>query len=381
MKIWKAHEEATKIPLLKGEKFERVKRSILENGQQFPAVVFEGKLLDGRTRQEALRQLVAEKKLPASTELKVTPFRGGSLAAFVKVANIDRRHLSEAQLAIAARDLLPFFRAEAKRRQKAAARATNKSKKKGQKSLTLPAPGRKAKTAAQEAAAAAAEALGGAVSARTIERVEFVAKHDPEMLAKIEAEEITPKKAEATIRRRQQEKLVAAYVPPEGVFQMHTLDFSWPYRDAREGNDNQRGLDYPPQTLDQIIAYIRGPLVRGCDQKGCVVGNWITGPISIDSSIAPVVQREYEALGFKMIHERIWKKTRSTGGQYVGQGAGIRWDAEKLQIYVRGDVAMAETGEAHGTPIQQTVFEAPVGEHSEKPQKAYLTTSRRCSRC
>jgi N6-adenosine-specific RNA methylase IME4 len=179
------------------------------------------------------------------------------------------------------------------------------------------------------------------------------------------------KKAQKSLRRAAQDKVVAAYVPLAGIFQLHTVDFSWPYDDTREGNDNQRGLPYPPQTLEQIVEYIRGPLARSCDAKGCVVGNWITGPISIDSRIAPVVQREFEALGFKMVHERIWKKVHATGGAFIGQGTGIRWNAEKLQIYVRGEVAMALTGGENPSPLQHTVFEAPVGEHSEKPQKAY----------
>lgn len=368
MKTYKLHPAAAAMPPMKREEMEGLKASLLKHGQIHKAVLLGGVLLDGRSRQEALLQLLKEKRVASTTELEVVEWRrqGGSPAGFVEAANVDRRHLTESQRGMIAAKLLPFFRATAKAKQAAAAKATNKAKK--QPSLL---PKEKGKKKGARASELAAKAAGGKVSARSVERAAAILKADPKLAREVFEGTITAKKAEKKIRRRQQEKKVAAYVPAEGVYQMHTTDFSWPYRDKREGNDDQRGLPYPPQSLEEIVAYIRGPLARGCDEKACVLGAWITGPISLDLTIAPVVQREYEALGFRVVHERIWKKTRATGGLYVGQGSGIRWDAEKLQIYVRGDVLMAETGEEHGTPLQHTVFEAPVGEHSEKPQRAY----------
>lgn len=372
MKIFKPHPAALAFPLLRGDELEALKKSILERGQDFPAVIHEGRLLDGRNRQEAVRQLVVEKKLAPSTELKVTPFRGGSIAGFVRAANVDRRHLSVSQLAMIAAKLLPLFRKEAKERQAAAARATNRSKKRGQKALALVGNARKPVTAAQEAS----KAMGGTVSARSIERAEFVRKNDPALAKAVDSGEITAKQAEQKIRRRAHDKQVAAYVPPEGSFNVVTVDFSWEYRDQLEGDTVRGAPPYPPMKIEEIVAFIRGPLARCCDETACVLGNWITGPISLDLTIAPVVQAEIQALGFKVLHERIWEKEEASGADFVGLGRGLRWNAEKLQLYVRGDVLINETGEAHGRPLQSTVFRAPVGEHSEKPQRAYTDLER-----
>lgn len=347
-KSYPIHPAAAVLPLIEGDARGELKKALHDRGQLVPIQLLNHKgkphVLDGRNRQELLLELGME---PKYTRVDL---RGRTPQQFVVDINLERRQLSASQKGWLALKLMPELKKKAKERQAAGGK---KKKVEG----------------ASSAAKAAAQTVK--VSTRTVERAIAIEKQAPHLGPDIASGKVTLKQAEKKIRRAEQNKVVAAYVPAEGVFQMHTLDFSWPYRDTREGNDNQRGLPYPPQTLEEIVAYTRGPFAKGCDPKGCVLGNWITGPISIDSSIAPVVQREFEALGFKMIHERIWEKTRATGGDFIGQGASIRWNAEKLQIYTRGDVATAETGGEGRSPLQHTVFRAHVGEHSEKPQRAY----------
>jgi N6-adenosine-specific RNA methylase IME4 len=343
VKAYKHHPAAKLFPMMKGAELREFERDIAESKLREPIVLFDDMILDGRNRDAVCRKLKIEPKYVTWTG------RGaGGPVAYVISKNMHRRHLNESQRALVAARALPLLEKEAR----------------GRKGNRAPGPG---SGRARDIAAAPA-----GVSGRTVARAKALIGSAPKAeLDAIAAGDKTLKQVERELKRAGQDKKVAAYVPPDDVFQMHTVDFSWPYRDTREGNDNQRGLPYPPQTLEEILAYIRGPLAAGCDPKGCVVGNWITGPISIDLTIAPVVQAEFETLGFKMVHERIWKKTRVSGADFIGQGAGIRWNAEKLQLYVRGDVAMAETGGENPAPLQHTVFEAPVGEHSEKPQKAY----------
>lgn len=367
MKTYHPHPAALTQPPPKPEQFEAIKRSIEQDGQHFPAVLHEGKLLDGRTRQEAIRQLVAEKRINPKTELKVVQFRGGSIPGFVRSANNDRRHLTEGQLAMVARKLLPLFQKEAKERQAAAAKSTNRKKKSGQKSLTLSAPGHKAKTAAQQAA----EATGGKVSARSVQRADFIAKNDPKLADAVFKGEITPKQAEKKLRRRELEKVVAKYVPPEGKFQLITTDFPWEYDDKRDGNDAQRGgCPYPPMTLNEILAFVRGPMAACCDET-CLLGVWVTNPIMLDLKIWASVQHEIQKLGFEPACLDTWLKVELSGADFVGLGSVHRNNTEQFVLFRRGAVLVNEMGAAHGRSLQHTCFTAPIGDHSEKPQLAY----------
>jgi ParB family transcriptional regulator, chromosome partitioning protein len=179
------------------------------------------------------------------------------------------------------------------------------------------------------------------------------------------------KRAQKSLRHAEQVRQVRKYVPPDDRFNVVTVDFSWEYDDKLDGSDAVRGgCPYPPMPIAEIVAFIRGPLARCCDEV-CLLGNWITGPMSLDLRVAPVVQAEIEALGFRALHERIWEKEEKSGKDFVGLGRPVRWNAEKLQLYVRGGVVFNDLGEAHGRPIQSTTFRAPVGDHSEKPQRAY----------
>lgn len=367
MKTYDAHPAARAFPPLKPAEMAALKKSLQERGQLFPAVLVDGKLLDGRNRQEALRQLLAEKRLAPSTELKVVEWngRGGSAVGFADAANDKRRHLTESQRAMIAAKLLPFFRKEAKERQAAAARLTNR-KKKG-----LEKKGTKLAGAGGRAADLAVTMAGYKTSSRTVERADMVQRKDPALAKQVFEGELTVKQAEKKIRRREQDKQVAAYVPPEGKFQLTTVDFSWKYDDALDGSDAVRGgCPYPPMTLNEILVFVRGPLARCCDET-CLLACWVTNPIMLDLLTWAPVQVEIQKLGFRPVKLNTWRKIEESGKDFTGLGNGQRNDSEQLVLFARGTVLYNELGEAHGRPLQRTVFDAPRGEHSEKPQLAY----------
>jgi N6-adenosine-specific RNA methylase IME4 len=347
-KTYPIHPAAALLPLMTGEERAELKESLRQGGQLVPIQLHKHKgkecVLDGRNRQELLLELGMTPKYITAD------LRGRTPERFVVDMNLERRMLTPSQKGALALKLMPEMKKAAKVRQAVAGKTG------------------RAPAGAASAAKKAAKAVGA--STRTVERAIAIEKKAPHLLPLIELGTVTLKQAEKQIRHGEQVKVVEKYVPPDDKFNVITVDFSWPYDDALEGDTMRGAPPYPPQSIDEIVKFIRGPLARCCDDV-CVLGNWITGPMALDLHVGPVVQREIEMLGFKPLHERIWKKTRATGGQFVGLGRPIRWDAEKLQIYVRGKVVFNDLGEEHGRPIQQTVFEAHVGEHSEKPQRAY----------
>jgi ribosomal protein L7/L12 len=54
------HPIANLFPLIEGEEFEKLVRSIRESGLQYPIILWEGKILDGRNRHRAVWRIVQE---------------------------------------------------------------------------------------------------------------------------------------------------------------------------------------------------------------------------------------------------------------------------------------------------------------------------------
>jgi len=91
------HPIANIFPLITGEEFERFKADIETRKQQEPIWLHEGKILDGRNRYRACK------------ELRLTPdakrYEGDDPLGFVLSANLHRRHLRESQRALVAAKL------------------------------------------------------------------------------------------------------------------------------------------------------------------------------------------------------------------------------------------------------------------------------------
>ena len=92
------HEVASIFPMMSGSEYEALKADIAAHGLREPIWLHEGKIIDGRNRYNACR------------EMNVTPdyrtWNGvGSLVAFVVSLNLHRRHLSESQRGMVAAKL------------------------------------------------------------------------------------------------------------------------------------------------------------------------------------------------------------------------------------------------------------------------------------
>jgi hypothetical protein len=103
------HPVTELFPLLEGPAFESLKKDIQENGQHVAGWLYDGKIIDGRNRYRANREL--------GRETKFEEWDGqGSLVTFVLSLNQERRHLTESQRAMAAARAKPLFEEEARQR-------------------------------------------------------------------------------------------------------------------------------------------------------------------------------------------------------------------------------------------------------------------------
>src|SRR5690349_6175265 len=106
----KFHPVAALFPLMEGEDFAALVEDIRENGLLEPIWTHDGQIIDGRNRYRACEA--------AGVKPHFRQWDGtGSLVAFVVSLNLKRRHLTAAQRAMVAVDLLPLLEAEAKQRQ------------------------------------------------------------------------------------------------------------------------------------------------------------------------------------------------------------------------------------------------------------------------
>lgn len=105
------HHAAELFPLVTGKEFESLKADIAEHGLRELPWTHEGKIIDGRNRVRACREL--------GKNFSTREWDGnGSPIEFVVSVNLHRRHLTASQRAMVARDMLPMLKAEAKERQR-----------------------------------------------------------------------------------------------------------------------------------------------------------------------------------------------------------------------------------------------------------------------
>jgi ParB-like chromosome segregation protein Spo0J len=84
------HEAANLFPLMKGEEYEQLKADIKAHGLREPVWTYQGKIIDGRNRYRACKDLGIE---PSTREWDGK----GSLVEFVVSMNLHRRHLTAEQ--------------------------------------------------------------------------------------------------------------------------------------------------------------------------------------------------------------------------------------------------------------------------------------------
>jgi site-specific DNA-methyltransferase (adenine-specific) len=106
----KIHPIADLLPMLSGLEWESFKADISKNGIRLPVVVYQGQILDGRNRWKACQEL----KIKCPTVEWSGP---GSVLDYIVSCNLERRHLNASQRAAFAVEALPFYEAEAKKRQ------------------------------------------------------------------------------------------------------------------------------------------------------------------------------------------------------------------------------------------------------------------------
>jgi N6-adenosine-specific RNA methylase IME4 len=215
-------------------------------------------------------------------------------------------------------------------------------------------------SAAAELAALPAERL------QNLPRDQVTGKLTPEVkkaLAPVIKEIRAEKQGEKKERRATREQALGRKLQAEPVKHYGVVleDFEWDHEPwSREtGMDRHPSNHYPTaadaHTPEEIVARTADRFA--CAADDCVLYAWTTIPHEA------IAHRVLELRGFKYVTQRAWIKTRPGNGR--GPGYWVTGEHEILLVAVRGNVVPPAT--AHF----RSCFEAPVGEHSEKPDQQY----------
>jgi hypothetical protein len=104
------HPYAAIFPPMTGPEFDGLCRSLARDGLDEEIVLYEGMILDGRSREDGCRV--------TGVRPRYREYDGacGSPLNFVVAKNLHRRHLTEGQRAVVAVKLKPLFEEEARQR-------------------------------------------------------------------------------------------------------------------------------------------------------------------------------------------------------------------------------------------------------------------------
>lgn len=358
------HPLANIFPLMEGAPFDEFVADVREHGVREPIVLFEGMILDGRNRYRAAKIAAPDESVPCRE------FDDLDAVAFVVSANLKRRHLNESQRALAAANLANVKRGGDRKSeafdQTANSRVTHSSAANimniSQRSVETAATMRE--TAAPELLAEVGRGKVSVSAAADIAKLPIdeqravIAAADPKAFRAVAKEVRAREQADKRERRADKEIALGAKqrALPDKRFGVILADPEWRFEVYSRDSGMDRSADnhYPTSSVEEIMARD----VASISADDCVLFLWAT---------APMLQEAFQVMkawGFTYKSQLIWFKQRP--GDARGTGYWFLNEHEILLVGTRGDIPAP----ALGTQVR-SVFLAPVGEHSEKPDDQY----------
>jgi N6-adenosine-specific RNA methylase IME4 len=341
----KVHPAANLFPLLDGNALDELAADIGAHGLREKVVMYEGMILDGRNRARACKK--------ANVKVQTRNYGGKDPLGFVVSLNLARRHLTESQRAMVAAKLVETTHGGDRRSS--------------------------GKSAGRTQAEAASEVNSSTRSVRQAQRV--MAKATPELVSAVESGHVAVSLAEKILslpvkeqlkvareavkggnpvsvvrelnRQQREAKMVQIKsgnkaLPVDKKYGVILADPPWMYDEGTTTPNRKIENHYPPMPIDEICALP----VRKLGLKHSLLVLNIPSPLLFEYG-----PRVLKAWGFCYKSGWVWHKTGRRGMGYWAQ-----CNHEHILLCPRGDVP-PPTVEARFP----SVFDAPVGKHSEKP--------------
>jgi N6-adenosine-specific RNA methylase IME4 len=344
----KYHPLANIFPPMEGAPFDALVADIKANGLREPLVMFGGLLLDGCNRwraAEAADIMITDKDIK-----QFDPKKDGDPLAFVISMNLQRRQLDESQRAMVAAKLANL---------KDGQRSDVVSGTSIEGAATLLNVGRasveRAKTVQREAVPEIVTAVeqGHLAVSLGARAAKMSAEDQAEVAARAAKGEINVvrKVIKQKIRKEKELRLGAKQIAlPQKKYGVILADPEWKFETwSQLGLVNTSPDNHYPTSA---LAEIKARDVASISADDCVLFLWGTVPMT------PQALEVMAAWGFRYVTNFAWVK------DHPGTGYWNRNQHETLFIGTKGK----PPAPAPGTQWSSVIF-APVGEHSEKPER------------
>lgn len=323
-----AHKFADIFPMIEGDSFEELKKDIKEQGLQQTIITYEGKILDGRNRYKACKEI--------GIEPRFEEYKGNNPLQFVISLNLKRRHLNESQRAVVASKL-----------------------------ANMNWGGDRSKSPIGDLTQEEAAKIMN-VSERSIQRIKQIEREAPEKLKDIELgnkradeviSEIKIEKRKEYIAEQRQAIANGTIESPKGTYEVIVIDPPWMYGNVDDYKPDfymsRVANPYPEMTLEDI-KNIKIP-----SSDNCVLWLWTTHKFIFDC------RDILQSWGFRDVSILTWVKNK------MGVGRWLRSQTEYCIMAIKGNPLINLTN-------QTTFLIADNLGHSVKPPEFYAMVNELC---
>jgi len=332
------HKFADIFPMIGDDELENLKEDIKEYGLLEPIIMYEGKILDGRNRYRASKEI--------GIEPKFEEYKGDTPLEYVLSLNLKRRHLTQSQASVIALEVLPLLEEEAKKRQ---------IRKPIDDSVieNLREQDYKANTSSFKAGKIFN------VSDRYVQEAKKLQKESPELLDRVKQGELNFSQVKKLKRKQkiEEQKLeIEENIkknPLLDEYDVIVIDPPWAYDREYDPESSRVASPYPEMNFEEL-KNIKLPT-----KENCVMWLWTTHKFIWE---AKELLKEW---GFEYKAILVWNKEK------MGIGHWLRMQCEFCLLAVKGNPIW------FSTDTRDILNEARTS-HSTKPQGFYSIVEKIC---
>ena len=333
----KAHKFADIFPMIEGNELEVLKNDIKEQGLLNPIITYEDKILDGRNRYKACKEI--------GFKPNFQEYKGTTPLEFVVSLNLKRRHLTQSQAGVIALSVMPMLEEEAKKRQ-----VTHKE---GDTYLVAKLPQAKSRETASTMFN---------VSPRYVQEAKKLQTTNPKQLEEVRLghknfSEIKKEQRIEKLKLQREELQKETLEKPTGFYDVIVMDVPWSYdggSEAYNSEGNRGQVNYPTMSIEEI-RNIKLPA-----RDDCVLWFWTTNKHIF------YCRDILESWGFELKSILTWDK------EHIGIGRWLRSQTEHCILAVKGKPYFNNT-------TWSTLISEKRTTHSTKPEIFYKMVDEICA--
>lgn len=346
------HPLAGLFPMLSDSELAELGEDIATRGQEQPVWLLDGKILDGRNRDEACHRI----GIDAWTQ----DYAGDDPLGFVLSLNLRRRHLNEVQRAMVAAKIVDWVNGMNQTTGGAHVPAREAGRMLSISERAVKAMRRVREHGAGELIAAMEE---GRISIKAGEAISHLEREAQAEVVRAEEKSIIAKAKAIRTERQRHARMIRTTVinhiaeqgrrvadeMPRAAFAVGYCDVPWQQEAWSDETGQDKGLMYPAMTVDELMALCSGD--RSPFTRDAILYFWAT------TNRLHHALRIINAWGFDYLSAITWDKV------HIGMGRWVRDRTEHLLICKRGNFPGIDLY----TPKPESLYSEPKTEHSRKP--------------